>query len=73
MTRPELCVSFLVGVPSGLPKEAAALDSWRTEMEMNNKNIIIAVVVVIVVVVGGYSLFGSGGGEQTVDPAAATD
>ena len=73
MTKPELCASFLMGVPRGLSKQAAALNSGRTEMEMNNKNIILAVAVVIVVAIGGYNLFGSGGGEETVAPAAETE
>lgn len=73
MTKLELCANFLVGVPRGFPKQAAALNSGRTEMEVNSKNIIIAVVVVIVVAVGGYSLFGSGRGEEAVEPAAATN
>ena len=68
-----LCASFLVGVPRGLPKQAAALNSGRTEMEMNTRNIIIAAVVVVVIVVGGYSLVGSGDDEGTVEPAAATE
>ena len=51
---------------------AAALNSGRTNMEMNTKNIITAVVVVIVVAVGGYYLFGPGGGEETDAPAAET-
>jgi hypothetical protein len=73
MTKPELCASFLMGVPRGLSKQAAALNSGRTEMEMNTKNIIITVVVVIVVAVGGYNLFGSGDGKETVEPVAATE
>ena len=54
------------------PKQADALNSGRTNMEMNTKNIIAAIVVVIIVAGGGYYLYGSGGGEETIAPAADT-
>ncbi len=56
----------------GFPKQADALNSGGTNMEMNTKNIIAAIVVVIIVAGGGYYLFGSGGGEETAAPAADT-
>jgi hypothetical protein len=64
---------FLWAFPRGLPKQAAAFNSGRTEMEMNTKNKIIAAVVVIVVAVVGYNLISSGGEEETAEPAAATE
>ena len=56
----------------GFPKQADALNSGGTNMEMNAKNIIAAIAVVIIVAGGGYYLFGSGGGEETAAPAADT-